>query len=57
MKIDRREFLKVSTALGGGFALEFSFPLAAMAAKGPPIRMRPSNVPCSTSRPRPSTTM
>jgi isoquinoline 1-oxidoreductase beta subunit len=32
MTIDRREFLKVSSALGGAFALEFSFPLAAQAA-------------------------
>jgi isoquinoline 1-oxidoreductase subunit beta len=30
----RREFLKVSTALAGGFALEFSFPLSTHAADG-----------------------
>jgi isoquinoline 1-oxidoreductase beta subunit len=30
----RREFLKVSAALGGGLALEFSFPLASKAAEG-----------------------
>jgi isoquinoline 1-oxidoreductase beta subunit len=34
MKIDRREFLKASAALGGGLSLGFSFPLAAMEAKG-----------------------
>jgi isoquinoline 1-oxidoreductase beta subunit len=34
MKIDRREFLKASVALGGAFSLEFSFPLAAKAAGG-----------------------
>jgi hypothetical protein len=34
MKTTRRDFLKVSAALGGGLALEFSFPLTAMAAKG-----------------------
>lgn len=32
MKIDRRQFLKASLALGGAFSLEFSFPLAARAA-------------------------
>ena len=32
MNADRRDFLKVSAALGGAFALEFSFPLAARAA-------------------------
>jgi isoquinoline 1-oxidoreductase beta subunit len=36
MKINRREFLKASAALGGGFSLEFVFPLAAMAAAGVP---------------------
>jgi isoquinoline 1-oxidoreductase beta subunit len=36
MKTTRRDFLKVSAALGGGLALEFSFPLTAMAAKGLP---------------------
>ena len=36
MKIDRREFIKASAALGGGLSLEFSFPLAAMAARGLP---------------------
>mgnify|MGYP000853279096 CR=1 FL=1 len=30
----RRDFLKASAALGGGFALEFSFPLASWAADG-----------------------
>jgi CO/xanthine dehydrogenase Mo-binding subunit len=32
MNADRRDFLKVSAALGGAFALEFSFPWAAKAA-------------------------
>lgn len=32
--VSRREFLKASAALGGGFALEFTFPLAASAAGG-----------------------
>ena len=32
MNADRRDFLKVSAALGGAFALEFSFPWAARAA-------------------------
>lgn len=32
MTLDRRGFLKASAALGGGFVLEFSFPLAAKAA-------------------------
>ena len=36
MKINRREFIKASAALGGGLSLEFSFPLTAMAAKGLP---------------------
>lgn len=36
MKINRRNFLKASAALGGGFSLGFSFPLAAMATKGQP---------------------
>jgi isoquinoline 1-oxidoreductase beta subunit len=36
MELNRREFLKASAAVGGGLALEFSFPLSAMAAKGLP---------------------
>ncbi len=32
----RREFLKATVAVGGGLALEFSFPFAAEAAKGAP---------------------
>ncbi len=32
--LSRREFLKVSAALGGAFALEFSFPVVFAAAKG-----------------------
>ncbi len=32
--VSRREFLKVSAALGGGFALEFCFPVASPAANG-----------------------
>ncbi len=36
IQLDRREFLKVSAAIGGGFALRFSFPLAA-AAEGTPV--------------------
>ena len=32
--LSRREFLKVSTALSGGLALEFSFPLASRGAGG-----------------------
>lgn len=36
MKINRRGFLKASVALGGGFLLEFAFPLAAKAAGGMP---------------------
>lgn len=32
--LSRREFLKVSSALGGGFALEFRFPVASAAAGG-----------------------
>lgn len=32
--VSRREFLAVSTALGGGLALEFCFPLASAAANG-----------------------
>ena len=36
MNINRRGFLKASVALGGAFSLEFSFPLAAMAAHGMP---------------------
>lgn len=40
MKIGRREFLKASVALGGGLALEFSFPLAARAGAGmPPVEV------------------
>ena len=34
--VSRREFLKVSAALGGAFALEFSFPLVSRAANGAP---------------------
>lgn len=36
MNVNRRGFLKASVALGGAFSLEFSFPLAAMAARGMP---------------------
>jgi isoquinoline 1-oxidoreductase beta subunit len=32
--LSRREFLKVTTALGGGLALEFSFPVASAAVPG-----------------------
>ncbi len=32
--VSRRDFLKVSAALGGGLALEFSFPVASAAANG-----------------------
>ena len=32
--VSRREFLKVSAALGGGLALEFCFPLAAAGTNG-----------------------
>jgi isoquinoline 1-oxidoreductase subunit beta len=32
--LSRREFLKVSATLGGGFALEFYFPAASAAANG-----------------------
>ena len=32
--LTRREFLKVSTALSGGLALEFAFPAASAAAAG-----------------------
>ena len=32
--LNRREFLKASVAVGGGLALEFSFPLAGAAADG-----------------------
>jgi isoquinoline 1-oxidoreductase beta subunit len=40
MKINRREFLKVSVALGGGLSLEFSFPLSGLAAAGkPPVEV------------------
>ncbi len=38
MALSRRQFLKVSTALGGGFALEFSFPVGSLAARGAPVR-------------------
>ena len=38
MNVSRREFLKVSAALGGGFALEFSFPAASMALPGAPVQ-------------------
>ena len=34
MKIGRRDFLKASAALGGGFSLEFAFPWTAAAAQG-----------------------
>ena len=37
MNFNRRGFLKASVALGGAFSLEFSFPLAAMAARGMPV--------------------
>ncbi|NJD33499.1 MAG: xanthine dehydrogenase family protein molybdopterin-binding subunit [Betaproteobacteria bacterium] len=37
MNVNRRGFLKASAALGGAFTLEFSFPLAALAAKGMPV--------------------
>lgn len=33
----RRDFFRASAAVGGGFALEFSFPLLAHAAKGTPV--------------------
>ncbi len=33
----RRDFFRASAAVGGGFALEFSFPLLAHAAKGAPV--------------------
>ena len=36
MNVNRRGFLKASVALGGAFSLEFSFPLAAMPARGMP---------------------
>ena len=35
--LSRRDFLKVSAALGGGLAIEFSFPMAVAAAKGAPV--------------------
>jgi len=34
--VSRRNFLKVSAVLGGGFALEFSFPMVSRAASGGP---------------------
>jgi len=34
MTVSRREFLKVSAALGGAFALEFSFPIVSAASNG-----------------------
>ena len=36
MPINRREFLKVSAVLGGGLALEFSFPWVAIAVPDSP---------------------
>jgi isoquinoline 1-oxidoreductase subunit beta len=33
--VSRRDFLKVSSALGGGLALQFSFPVASLAANAP----------------------
>jgi isoquinoline 1-oxidoreductase beta subunit len=33
--VSRREFLKVSSAVGGGFALEIGFPVASLAANAP----------------------
>ena len=36
LTLSRREFLKVSTLLGGGLALEFSFPMLSRAASGSP---------------------
>ena len=38
MTVSRREFLKTSAALGGGFALEFSFPAASKALPGAPVQ-------------------
>ncbi len=36
MRLDRREFIKASAALGGGLSLEFSFPWIAKAAQDTP---------------------
>ena len=36
--LSRRQFLKASAALGGGFALEFSFPVGSAAAPSAPVR-------------------
>src|SRR5512147_1045779 len=36
--LSRRQFLKATAAVGGGFALEFSFPAGAAAARGVPVR-------------------
>lgn len=36
--LSRRQFLKASAALGGGFALEFSFPAGSAAAPSAPVR-------------------
>ena len=38
LALSRRQFLKASATLGGGFALEFSFPIASIAARGAPVR-------------------
>ncbi len=38
LALSRREFFKVSAALGGGLVLELSFPAASAAAQGAPVR-------------------
>ncbi|TAN51020.1 MAG: xanthine dehydrogenase family protein molybdopterin-binding subunit [Betaproteobacteria bacterium] len=38
LALSRRQFLQASAALGGGFALEFSFPVAAAAAQAAPVQ-------------------